>query len=130
MKKFLLLVFCACCLKASSQTLFNIDADSMRFENFTQLIEANSNYFFYYDTAQTNKLSITIHAKAQSLESILDKIFTNTEFHFAIDDNNHVFVTGSVAIQTSLPKNFLSAPIAKADTSFAAPQIELTGNEP
>src|SRR5436853_2862240 len=130
MKKLLLLVSCACCLKASSQTLFNIDADSMRFEVFTQLIEANSDYFFYYDTAQTNRLPVTIHAKAQSLESILGKIFVNTDMHFAIDETNHVFVTGGYAIQTALPENFISTAGTKTDTAFAKPQMELTGNAP
>ena len=77
MKKLLLLILCIACLKASSQTLFSVDADSMHFENFARLIESNSNYFFYYDTAQVNKLPVTVHAKAQSLEEILEKIFGN-----------------------------------------------------
>src|SRR5205809_1943756 len=128
MKKLLLLIFCAGCLKASSQTLFNIDADSMRLDNFAHLIEINSNYFFYYDTAQTNKIAVTIHVKAQPLENILQKIFTNTDVHFAIDDGNHVFITSSFIVQTSLPKNFLNKQENKTDTSLAAPQIELTGN--
>ncbi len=128
MKKLLLIIFCiACCLKASSQTLFNIDADSMRFKDFTQLIESNSSYFFYYDTAQVNKVSVTIHAKAQSLEEILEKIFANTELRFAIDSDNHVFVTNSFAIQTTLPPDFLNKQTKKSDTSYVAPQIALTG---
>jgi hypothetical protein len=128
MKKLLLIIFCAGCLKASSQTLFNIDADSMRFEHFVRLIESNSNYFFYYDTAQVNKLSVTIHAKTQPLERILETIFTNTDLHYAIDDDNHVFITSSFAIQTTLPQDFLNKNKNKIDTSTAPPQIELTGN--
>lgn len=128
MKKLLLIIFCGCCLQATSQTLFNIDADSMRFTYFVRLIESNSNYFFYYDTAQTNKLSVTIHAKTQPLETLLSIIFKNTDLHFAIDDDNHVFVTNSFAIQTTLPQNFLNNNAVKNDTVFEAPQIELTGN--
>jgi hypothetical protein len=128
MKKLLLIIFCAGCLKASSQTLFNIDADSMRFEYFVRQIESNSNYFFYYDTAQVDKLSVTIHAKTQPLENILEKVFANTDLHFAIDEDNHVFVTGSFAIQTTLPEDFLGKNRNKNDTTVAAPQIELTGN--
>jgi hypothetical protein len=104
-----------------------VDADSMRFENFAQLIESNSNYFFYYDTAQTNKLSIKIHAQHQTLENILDKIFVNSDFHYAIDEDNHVFVTSSFAIQMELPKNFLNNQEIKNDTLHTTPQIELTG---
>src|SRR5436305_1249249 len=128
MKKLFSLIFFLCCLKASSQTLFNVDADSLRFEYFVHLIESNSNYFFYFDTAQVNKLNVTIHAKTEPLENILDKIFANTELHYAIDDSNHVFVTGGFAIQTSLPKNFLNTQTVKTDTAFTPPQIELTGN--
>lgn len=128
MKKLLLLLFCIICLKVSSQTLFNIDADSMRFQYFVRTIESNSNYFFYYDTAQVNKLSVTIHAKAQSLESILKIIFTNTDLHFSIDDDNQVFVTNSFAIQTNLPPDFLSVK-SKADSlTEVQPPIELTGS--
>ena len=129
MKKLLLILFWAGCLKASSQKLFTVDADSLRFVYFAHLIESNSNYFFYYDTAQISKLSVTIHAKAQTIQSILDTVFANTDLHYAIDDDNHIFVTGSFAIQTALPSNFLNNNVAKIDTaSIPAPQIELTGN--
>ena len=128
MRKILLLVFCIICVRASSQTLFNVDADSMRFEHFVRTIEAYSDYYFYYDTAQVDKVSVTIHAKAKSLESILTKIFENTDLRFAIDDDLHVFVTGSFAIQTALPKNFLNQQTAAVDTALGTPQIELTGN--
>ena len=128
MRKLLLIIFCATCLKASSQTLFNVDADSMRFENFTRLIESNSNYFFYYDTAQVNKLFVTIHAKTQSLQDILEKIFTNTDIHFAIDEEDHVFITSSFAIQTTLPPDFLDKQINRKDSFVTVPKIELTGN--
>jgi carboxypeptidase-like protein/TonB-dependent receptor-like protein len=127
MKKLLFIIFCAAGLQASSQTLFNIDADSMRFETFAQLIESNSNYFFYYDTAQINKLSVTIHAKTQSLENILSAIFKNIDLHFSVDDDNHVFITNSFAIQTTLPQGFLNKQNNKTDTLFT-PQIQLTGN--
>jgi hypothetical protein len=128
MKKLLLIIFCVACLKASSQKLFNVDADSMHFENFRRLIESNSNYFFYYDTAQVNKLFVTVHAKAQSLDEILEKIFANTAFHFSIDEENHVFVTGSFAIQTALPPNFLNKQANKKDTLYTAPQIDAAAN--
>jgi hypothetical protein len=128
MKKLLLLAFCITCLKASSQTLFNIDADSMRFQYFVRTIESNSNYFFYYDTAQVNKLSVTIHAKAQPLESILTTIFTNTGLHFAIDDDNHVFITNSFAIQTNLPPDFLSKKNNVDSSAKIQPALELTGS--
>ncbi len=128
MKKLLLIIFCAVCLQASSQTLFNIDADSLRFEYFVHLIESNSNYFFYYDTAQVNKLSVTIHTKNQSIENILSTVFTNTDLHFTIDDDNRVFVTNSFAIQPTLPKDFLNQQNNKTDTVLTQPQIQLTGN--
>lgn len=128
MKKWLLLFFCIAGLKASSQTLFNVDADSLRFEYFVNLIESHSNYFFYYDTAHTNRLSVTIHAKSQPIEKILSAIFINTDFHFAIDNDNHIFITNSFAIQTVLPQNFLNTQPAKIDTTSLSPQIELTGN--
>jgi hypothetical protein len=128
MKKWLLLIFLAAELKASSQALLSVDADSLRFEYFVNLIESHSNYFFYYDTAQVNKLSVTIHVKSQPIEKILSAIFTNTDLHFAIDDDNHIFITNSFAIQTSLPPNFLSTQIVKTDTTSLAPRIELTGN--
>lgn len=128
MKKWLLLFFCIAALKASSQTLFNVDADSLRFEYFVNLIESHSDYFFYYDTSQTNKLSVTIHAKSQPIEKILSAIFINTDFHFAIDNDNHIFITNSFAIQTALPQDFLNMQTAKIDTASSLPQMELTGS--
>ncbi|HSV09596.1 MAG TPA: hypothetical protein VLI68_02435, partial [Hanamia sp.] len=63
------------------------------FNEFVQKVEAQSDYHFFYDASQFDSISITITVTSAHLQSVLDKIFSNTNWHYLIDKANHVFVT-------------------------------------
>ncbi len=87
------------------------------FEQFVQEIESETNYHFYYNIAQVDTLKITLKAANQSLPTILEKVFANTDFHFAIDAEKHVFITHGWTIQTELPTDFFDRQRQEADES-------------
>src|SRR5450432_777492 len=97
------------CQKASAQknpqNLITGDFYDISIVEFTQAVEKQTDYFFYFDVAQFDSLHITIQANQEPLESLLRKIFTNTEYYFSIDPQRHVFLTRKVTIQTSLVPN-------------------------
>ncbi|TWI97065.1 TonB-dependent receptor-like protein [Mucilaginibacter frigoritolerans] len=72
---------------------------------FVNDIESKSNYHFYYDPAGFDSLKITLQVNNKPLETILDMAFSNTDFHYAIDENK-VFLTKGRQIKTELAPGF------------------------
>lgn len=76
------------------------------FEQFVQEIESKSTYYFYYNPTQVDTLVVTLRANNQTLPAILEQLFANSDFHFAIDPQKNVFITYGWTIQTELPPGF------------------------
>ena len=85
---------------------FNADFNGASFPTFVRFIEAGSTYRFYYDKAETDSLSVTIKAGNATLPALLDQLFQQTLFRYAIDSSNRVFITKKVSISTVLPPGF------------------------
>ena len=102
------LVFCSAArsqqasLPAVSGNFKDIPVDS-----FLIQLEQQTNYHFYFDTAQLGALKINVTATNQSLKQVLDAAFANTGIYYAIYNNN-VFVTKGLQVQTTLPGGFFS----------------------
>ncbi len=65
----------------------------VRFEQFVSQVEAQTNYRFYYDPVTVDSLFVTVQAQAQPLQAVLYQALQATDFRFAIDDENRVFVS-------------------------------------
>jgi hypothetical protein len=76
------------------------------FAKFVNEIEASSNFHFYYDSAEVDSFFITANVSEVPLKQLLDQVFNNTDFHYAIDTSGHIFISKGVTIQTSLPSDF------------------------
>lgn len=69
----------------------NVHDESM--EDFAIAVERQSNYRFYFDEKELAGFKVTITARNRSLKDILQEVFNNTKFRFAIDDEQNVFIT-------------------------------------
>ena len=78
------------------------------FNDFVQKIETQSSFHFYYDPSQFDSVNITVSFKEAHLESILDKIFSKTKWHYLIDNDNHVFITKGFSLAANLPNGFFN----------------------
>jgi hypothetical protein len=78
------------------------------FNEFVQKIEAQTDYHFFYEPSQFDSISITISVSNAHLQSVLDKIFSNTNWHYFIDKENHVFVTKGFVLSANLPYGFFT----------------------
>ncbi|MEO8721049.1 MAG: TonB-dependent receptor plug domain-containing protein [Ginsengibacter sp.] len=85
------------------------------FSDFVQKIKAQTNYHFFYDASEFDSISITISVNKAHLASVLDKIFSNTSWHYIIiDEENWVFITKGFSLASNLPYGFFNG---KKDTT-------------
>lgn len=96
------------CITANAQKkgLVTGNFKAVHFYQFVHEIESQTGYHFYYNPHQTDSIVITYNAQEKPLETVLQKVFQNTELRFSIDDNNNVFIIKNATIQTSLPADF------------------------
>ena len=115
------ILLCSSFLKVNGQdTLrFSIDLKEASFTELVRVLEAASPYHFYYDAAETDSLSVTVKASRQSLAQLLDQVFQQTLFHYAIDAGRRVFITKKFSISTALPANYFNPPKNGAPAAMA-----------
>ncbi len=91
------LLFSVCTLfamitRGQSQIPISGDFKNIYFKEFVRIIEASHPYHFYYDTTQLDSLPVTIDANNTPISALLDKLFEKTNFHYAIDSINNIFI--------------------------------------
>ncbi|KAA9338158.1 TonB-dependent receptor [Hymenobacter busanensis] len=91
------------------------------FEAFAQHIESTTPYRFYFDPLAVDSLCINLKVEQQPLAAVLDGLFKNSALHYAIDAQQHVYISGGVRIQPELPRDFFTLPT----TANEAPPAEL-----
>jgi hypothetical protein len=76
------------------------------FEEFARQVEAQTAYRFYFDPQAVDSLLVTLQVQAQPVRAVLYQLLQPTNFRFAIDDENRVFVTNGVSLSAGLPDDF------------------------
>ena len=82
------------------------------FAEFARQVEAQTPVHFYFDPQAVDSLLVTLQVQAQPVRVVLERALVNTPFHYAIDDENRVFVTSGPMISTTLPGSFFRAATA------------------
>ncbi|HEX3080131.1 MAG TPA: STN domain-containing protein, partial [Puia sp.] len=103
---------------ASAQNKWSITGDFSgdSFQKLVQEIESQTDYYFYYDSAQTDSLRVTLHADHFSLQQVLDAVFKGSDFRYTIRDEKYVIVTNHYNIRTALPEDFFIPEKEEPDT--------------
>ena len=115
MRKTYLLSFCFLFfLQIASAQQSNIKLISVNFRQATSAqfvndLESKSSYHFYYDPVSFDSLKVTLQVNDKSVEAILDMAFKNTDYHYAITQQQQVFLTKGRQIKTELAPGFLQA---------------------
>lgn len=102
---------------AQSAKGINISLKDVRFKTFVNKIESSYNYHFYYDEKETDSLTISITVNNATIQKLLSQIFDGTNFKFAIDESNRVFISREFKIITNLPKEIFGKQIDITDSS-------------
>ncbi|WP_205508597.1 TonB-dependent receptor [Longitalea arenae] len=86
-----------------------LDLKDASIDSLVAELEAQTGYHFYYDPAQFDSLRVSISASNVSLQKVLELVFANSEYHFAIPPKKtYVLLTRGATIKTSLPPGFFS----------------------
>ena len=89
-----------------SNKLISVNFQQATIAQFVNELESKSSYHFYYDPVQFDSLRVTVQANEKPLETILDMAFKNTDFHYAITQQQ-IFLTKGRQIKTELAPGFL-----------------------
>src|SRR5688572_25555768 len=81
------------------------DFRNILFPEFVQKVESITGCRFYFKQEELDSFRVTVKAENLLIPELLSKVFNNTPFHFAIDQENNVFINTKFAIQTTLPKD-------------------------
>ena len=84
------------------------------FEQFVSQLEGQTNFRFYFDPKVVDSLFVTLQVQEQPVRTVLQQALQNTAFHFAIDDENRVFVSKGAVIDPALPDDFFQPKAATA----------------
>lgn len=76
--------------------------NNISIDSFAKRIEQQAPVYFYYDTAQTNNISITTSFSNETLDKALEKAFLNTGVLFSLYENKYIFLTKGITVQTVL----------------------------
>ena len=116
MRHIFLCLFLICCVFINSILISN-GQNSKRitgeyagisFEEFVRKIEAVTPYRFYYQVKEIDSLRVQLKVSESDLGNVLNGIFRNTAFRYAIDSLDHVFILRRATIQTDLPPDFFN----------------------
>ena len=90
------------------------------FPRFVAAIESQTNTHIFYDPAAVDSLTINVSVTNAILSQVFDEIFKNTDFHYAMDAANSIFITRRLTINTSLPKHFFDTGRNQLDSGMNA----------
>lgn len=84
------------------QPLLTVNLSQAPLSDLVASVEAQSTFHFYFKESDFDSLLVTVSAEKKSLGFILDEVFRNTTYHYAIDPRLNVFLTKDVVITTQL----------------------------
>ncbi len=80
--------------------------ENLSLVEFFQKLESQTTFFFYYNEAHLDSTRVNITAQNEPLQTVLEKVFRNTNLLFSIDSENKVYITKGLKVVTTLPAGF------------------------
>jgi hypothetical protein len=100
----LFLLFMLCATSAAGQSALNskvnIDVRNKNINAIATEIERQSDIHFYFDPIQFDSASFTISGQQLTIAQVLDNIFANTDFKYAVYQNKYIILTKDEQIYT------------------------------
>lgn len=103
---FLLLLQAAPAIGQDSKVHITGDFDQVSFRVFSEKISAETGLRFYFEPGALDSLIVSVEARDEDIESVLTRVFLNTNFQFAVDNQKHVFIVKDKVLQAHLPTGF------------------------
>ncbi|MES2275672.1 MAG: TonB-dependent receptor [Bacteroidota bacterium] len=124
--RYLLFLFCLLTWKLNQAqvkpSLISVNYQQAGIETIVADLETKANVHFYYDKALFDSLKVTLQVSQQPITGVLDQVFKGTDFHYAISEQNEVFLTKTRALQTQLADGFFN-PVKPGQSAQAVAQV-------
>ena len=79
----------------------------MSFEQFVKKVESQTDFHFYFKSAETQGISINLEVQDRSISSLLEEALQDTGLEYAIDPaTSAIFITLERKLLTTLPSGF------------------------
>jgi hypothetical protein len=104
-----IIILCQRSANAQATEFITGNFNGYHFPGLVREIERQTPWHIYYDSTETDSIEVNLIANHQTLTEVLDIVFRNTDFHYAITKSNEVFVSKRYKIQTTLPANYFNA---------------------
>ena len=112
--------------QVTSEKGVTIKLDSARFQEFVKQIEAQTDYYFYYDQSRFDSLTLDLKVTDMPLRAVLDQVFRGSEFEYAIDADKRIFITEGQKIVTQLQPDIFN-PSSNSDNqgiAYVGPEMD------
>src|SRR3954466_6494900 len=78
----------------------SIELQGAPIDSLIMELESQTGYHFYYDPAQFDSLRVSVSVTNVSLQKVLELVFANSEYHFAIPEKQaYVLLTKGATIK-------------------------------
>lgn len=127
---FLLLILGALSVKSQiKEQRISGDFINLGIEQFVKQLEAQTSYHFYYDRQRFDSLRVTLNVNNRPLREVLDALFKDSEFSYAIDAKGRVFLTRGRKINPDLPQLSPAAQTAEGAQEIAVTDLSTAKEE-
>jgi hypothetical protein len=87
----------------------SVELKEASIDSLVHELEAQTGYHFYYNPVQFDSLRVSLSVTNISLQRVLELVFANSDYHFAIPEKQpYVLLTKGTIIKTTLPTGFFS----------------------
>ena len=86
----------------NAQNLISGTFNDLTIQEFTEEIEQQTDYYFYYDVTLFDSLRITLSVNKEALSVVLGQAFIKTDYNYSIGPHNEVYLTRLATVQTNL----------------------------
>ncbi len=110
----------------ASEASISMKLDSAKFSEFVKQVEAQSNYYFYYNPERFENLALDLNVQNKTVKEVLEQIFKGSDFAYSIDDQKRIYITEGNRILTTLQPSLFDPVRAadNADYSYTNPENE------
>lgn len=97
--------------------------ENVSFSDFSKRVTSQTGFRFYFKPGELDSLAVSISVTDEPVERVLQRIFANTDYHFAIDLQKHVFIVKGEELRTELPVGFFEE--VKGNSTYTIPDFYL-----
>ncbi len=94
--------------QSDTATKVSINCDKCNIVDLAKQIEAQTRLHIYYDSSTFAKKTFSYSSKTESLNTVLNKLFSGESLHFSFDDQANLFFTKSKSLNLILAESYFT----------------------